>query len=77
MTRRQKVLQLLKIEPMSCWEMCGPILQGEFMEDNSRTRSNLTSSLSGTLNQMVVRGEIEYAPIRAIRGGAVYKLKII
>ncbi len=72
MTRRERILKILQCGETSCSEICDIILE----ENNfNYSKNNLTSSLSGTLNQMVRRAEIEISTDKEPRGGKIYKLK--
>lgn len=78
-TQREKILELLNypgLEEMSCWELVMGILRmdGKGVMDAYKM-SNMNASLSGTLNRMVKRGELELSDKVAIRGGKMYKIK--
>jgi len=80
MTRRERVLEMLKNGEKSCYELCSDIaIYEEFA--NTKTYynhiQNLNASLSGVLNKMVKRGEIEISSNKGSKGGKIYKLKTI
>lgn len=79
MTRREKILKFLIGRELSCANICDYIAEEEdFSHANhknfSHYMSNLNASVSGTLNSMVRRAEIEIGPNKGPRGGKIYKL---
>lgn len=86
MTRREKILKTLEVGELSCAELCDIIAEEDLFKDNkkparhnsfSHYMKNLNASLSGILNKMVRRAEIEISDSKGPKGGKIYKLKNI
>lgn len=73
MTRREKILDLLKLphSHMTCGEICSFIVTDEGLSGN--VAKYLSGSISSILRKMVDKGELHYSQIKGPRGGYRYQ----
>lgn len=75
MTRRNRILKLLKLQPkQTCAELTKTIARAELIPADSNHAHYLNGAVSSVLRKMLLAGEIQCIGLGGPRGGKCYCL---